>query len=149
MCVGELDWFGIYLGRRRSLVVVVAAAVNGPSLHPVKRAKSGSREPLWPITASHFTLLLVGLLQRQPSRLALFLFNRHLFCMFLDFSVNRVLFAQHRLWCAVADFPLPLVELHHLLLLELSQKLASSILACPAEALDLVALVRMCFQLAA
>lgn len=43
MCVRiGLIWY-----RYRSLVVVVVvAAVNGPSLHPGKRAKSGSREPL-------------------------------------------------------------------------------------------------------
>jgi hypothetical protein len=32
-----------------------------------------------------------------------------------------------------------------LLLLELPQKLASSILTCPAEAFDLVALIGVCF----
>lgn len=118
-----------------SLTVAAAAGM---------RAKSGTAR----VDQSHVTpwSLLLALPPRHSSRLALFLFDRVLLHLPFHLSVNRVLFCQHCLGRAVADFPLPLVKSHHLLLLELPQKLASSTLARPAQAFDFLALERMCFQ---
>jgi hypothetical protein len=141
-------WIGLFISVGRRLISLVGRRYRWTVTARSARSPGARYTPPFD-QSQRCILLLIALPQRHPSRLALFLFDGHLLGMLFDLSINRILFAQHCLWCAVADFPLPLVESHHLLLLELSQKLASSILACPAEALDLVALVRMCFQLAA
>jgi hypothetical protein len=91
---------------------------------------------------------LLSVFKRQPPRLgALFHLDCLLLHLLLHVPINRILLAQHALrWCAVADFPLCLVEAHYMLRLEPLQKLAASTLAWPAKTFNLSALKRVCFQ---